>query len=180
MINKILVPLDGTAFSESALDRACDIAQAVSASIVLLRIPASLQPNFDVGDIAQNSLDELKARDTDDCAEYLGRHAEAIRARGIACSTLILSGEPKTIIPLAAVDAHCDLIVMASHNRTGRAKWLLGNVADHVLHNTSLPVVVVREPPAEPARDYEQRPTREEVLRRKNDESGLAFWPRIW
>jgi nucleotide-binding universal stress UspA family protein len=179
MINQILVPLDGTPFSECAIGRACDIAKAVNASIVLLRMPVSSLPNFDAGEIALNTLDELKARDADDCADYLHARADAIRARGISCSTLVLSGDPRAVIPLAAADAHCDLIVMASHNRTGHAKWLLGNIADHVLHHTRLPVVVVREPPAEPARDYEQRPTREEVLRRRNSGNAPIFWPRL-
>jgi nucleotide-binding universal stress UspA family protein len=178
MIRKILVPLDGTPLSETAIDRALEIATTLDAAIILLRTPVSTHSTFHADIDSPVIMDELKARDMDDCGTYLTQHADAIRGRGVACSTLVLSGDPHQIIPSAARESGSDLIVMASHNRRGRARWLLGSVADHVLHHTNLPVIVVREQPVAPTSEYDQRPTREEILRRRTEDRTLVFWPR--
>jgi nucleotide-binding universal stress UspA family protein len=178
MIRQILVPLDGSRLSELAIERALEVASTTGASLLLLRTPVSTHSTFWAEIDSPAILDEIKARDIDDCGTYLNEHADRIRQVGVACSTLVLSGDPHKIIPSAARETSSDLIVMASHNRTGRARWLLGSVADHVLHHTNLPVIVVREEPAPQASECDQRPTREEILRRRAEDRTLVFWPR--
>jgi nucleotide-binding universal stress UspA family protein len=74
------------------------------------------------------------------------------RLAGHTVNALVAEGMPADVIVDVAAHREVDLIVMATHGRSGISRWALGSVADKVLHSTTVPLVLVRVPPAyEPA-----------------------------
>lgn len=148
MLNKILVPLDGSELAERALGPAHALAQPAEASLVLLRaaLPERmLTPDtYALGGYSPlwpNQSLELAHKAADD---YL----QKLRARktlgGPAIRAIVAEGDPATSIVDAAAAEAVDLIAMSSHGYSGATLWMLGSVAERVLHETPCPVLVVR------------------------------------
>jgi nucleotide-binding universal stress UspA family protein len=57
---------------------------------------------------------------------------------------MVASGEPAQAIVDTAANEHVDLIVMATHGSSGMRRWVLGSVADKVLHTSATPLLLVR------------------------------------
>ena len=77
-------------------------------------------------------------------ASVLKRVADAAEAAGLSCNTIQMEHDrPYEAIITAANDNACDLIVMASHGRSGISAVLLGSVTSKVLTHTKTPVLVV-------------------------------------
>jgi nucleotide-binding universal stress UspA family protein len=133
MLNTILVPLDGSQLAEQALDYAERLAQATSARLVLTRV----LPVY----IIQPPEDDLAS--ADDARDYLERVATRLMAHGRDVKTSTVWGEPVDMILERARATHADLVVMATHGRSGPGRWLYGSVADQVLRRAPVPVLLV-------------------------------------
>jgi nucleotide-binding universal stress UspA family protein len=123
MSARMLVPLDGSEFAEAALETALDV----------------LGP---AGEIILNTV----VQPTNAAArEYLECQASRLRKEipDLHVTTDIRTGDPAEGIIAAAIDRNVDLVVMASHGRTGIRRAVLGSVAGAVLHSGSTPVLVV-------------------------------------
>jgi nucleotide-binding universal stress UspA family protein len=142
---RILVPLDGSAFAERALDLAREIATP-AATLILVRV---IEP----GEAAAiDSADETRphAEPLDDTFEtasvYLRRLGHELLERGESgrdiCTDLRIGNDWEEIVA-AAQDHAADLIVMSSHGHTGPTDWLLGGVADKVIRHAEHPVFLV-------------------------------------
>lgn len=137
-LEKIVVPLDGSALSESVLPFAADLAAWYQGRIFLVHVRSVRTPAGD-----PERLDQL---------------AGLLRARGISATVRIMTGDAVEQI-LTAVKRHgADLIAMNSHGRGGFAKLFLGSVAEEIIHAGSVPVFVTknRRPvtlPRTPARE---------------------------
>jgi len=75
---------------------------------------------------------------------YLQRTAERLRAKGINTDIKVLTGDPAEAIVSFAEKNPCDIIVMASHGRSGVTRWAVGSVADKVFRASSVPVLMVK------------------------------------
>ena len=78
--------------------------------------------------------------------EYLERTAKGLEAKGLDVRTVVLAGNPAEQILRAAESAKVDLIIMASHGRSGPSRWAFGSVSDKVLRSSVVPVLMVRAP----------------------------------
>jgi nucleotide-binding universal stress UspA family protein len=139
MQSTILVPLDGSVLSEHALPYAARLAQLTSARLTLCRVlaPSKLQ----TGEADLGSADEAAA--------YMQRVANQLMT-GHMFATAILWGEPAAEILKQILSTRADLVVMATHGRSGLGRWLYGSVADEVLRRASVPIVLVPPGSAEP------------------------------
>jgi nucleotide-binding universal stress UspA family protein len=137
MFKNILVPLDGSFVGETALPYATALAGRVGASLTLVR--AAGLPLI-VGDRGVEY-----ARVIADAEEYLGGQAEALAARGFEVQTGVpFGGSPVAWITEEVSMRHADLIVMATHDRSGPNRWLHGSVAEEVVGHAGVPVLLVR------------------------------------
>lgn len=134
---KILVPLDGSTTSEAALPLAVQLARTEKAGLVLLTVtnvhpapdPAPCAPDLVPIHDAQLYLDAVRRQLAPD-------HDDA--------STAVWRGAPAATIVRAAMEYGADYIVMTTHGRTGNTRDMFGSVADAVLRNAPMAVVVVR------------------------------------
>ncbi len=120
----ICVPLDGSPLAEQALATAQPIAARIGATLLLVCVVT--------GD------DIVEAR------KYLEGVAERLRADRFNVQTHVVEGIPADQIVYVAQTDHADLIVMATHGRTGLRQIWLGSVASKVVHRSELPVLLVR------------------------------------
>jgi nucleotide-binding universal stress UspA family protein len=73
----------------------------------------------------------------------LNRAADAAKQAGVPCDTIqVKDAYPYKAIIATAADRGCDLIVMASHGRSGLSAVVLGSVTNKVLTHTKTPVLV--------------------------------------
>src|SRR5688572_14238679 len=76
--------------------------------------------------------------------EFLQRVADGLIANGTACAVAVRAGEPAATIVEAARERQADLVVMATHGRSGIGRAVLGSVAEGVLAGGRVPVLLVR------------------------------------
>jgi nucleotide-binding universal stress UspA family protein len=132
----ILLPLDGSALSESAVPYAEAIARAGGARIALVRVAVvRALPGADPADGQLRAIEEARA--------YLSEHAERLSARGFAVEFAVACGDPAELILAEQHIRNADLIVMATHGRTGLRRAIFGSVADGVVRRADAPVFLV-------------------------------------
>jgi nucleotide-binding universal stress UspA family protein len=120
----ICVPLDGSPLAEQALATAQPIAARIGATLLLVCVVTG-------DDIAE-------------ARKYLEGVAQRLRADRFNVQTHVVEGIPADQIIYVAQTEHADLIVMATHGRTGLRQIWLGSVATKVVHSAELPVLLVR------------------------------------
>jgi nucleotide-binding universal stress UspA family protein len=145
MFRRILVPLDGTARAEQALPVAARLAGASGGTVVLLRVvnPLSeLAPYYPSDSEMVRGMVEAEEATA---LSYLDSVTHMSLLAGVQTETAVMFGQPTSII-LAEVDARrIDLVVMCSHGHTGMKRWMLGSVAEEIVHHAPVPVLVLRE-----------------------------------
>ncbi len=149
MYKHILVPTDGSKLSQKAAKEAAALAKKIKAKITALYVIAPYMPALDnEGAIlvrygldakAHKLASERSARDA------TARVATAAAAAKVACAEVhVTDPMPWDGIIRAAKKQKCDLIVMASHGRSGLAGLLLGSETVKVLTHSKIPVLVCR------------------------------------
>ena len=147
MMKKLLIPLDRSPLSEQAVGRAAAIARATQAAIDLVLVHEPFGNAFDIG----------RNGDATDLAEehqYLESIAAELRSgASLPVTCTVLKGGASEMICERAKAIDADLIVMTSHARTGIGRLWLGSVADAVVRNANMPVLMLR--PAERPMDQD-------------------------
>jgi len=144
MFKSILLPTDGSPLSDKALATAIEFAQLTGGKITAICViqPAPFNAITDVGVVldASGYLDEMRLS----AEEHVKRVDAAATAAGVPFSGLVaFSTTPYEEIIAAAEQHQCDLILMASHGRSGFDKFLMGSETQKVLEHTKLPVLVL-------------------------------------
>ena len=143
--HRVVVPLDGSALAESALEPAIEITRLAEARITVVQV---LPPPyfFDTAEAQQAGPRTAEvARMREQAGAYLARVCSDLAGRGIQASAQVLvDARPAHAIARFAQDAHADMIALATHGRGGATRLLLGSVADKVLRTSPVPVLVLR------------------------------------
>lgn len=135
----ILVPLDGSAVAEAALEPARSIASALGARLVLMRACSLVHPvGFEYGFYPGYSADVSEAIEAA-AQEYLDRVAIEGEQKAL------YQGEPASAIVEAAARADAGLVVMTARGRGLAARLVLGSTTDRVLHSLHRPLLIVRD-----------------------------------
>ncbi len=144
MFHTLLVPIDGSPFSERALTLAVPIAQQHGASIVLTMVhPLPSTTDGVAGMTIRNPVAERDVRQH--LRQQLERVARRIATKyRVTTSTQFREGPIVDEIEQAAADAEADLIVLTTHGRGGLSRVWLGSVTDALLRRATRPVLVTR------------------------------------
>jgi nucleotide-binding universal stress UspA family protein len=135
---RILVPLDGSALAESAIVPACAIARHANGSIDLLvaHVPELFVTD---GEMIRGQTPRMLEE------EYLKRTAEQASAEsGVLVTRAIANGNAVDKICGRARQLGACLIVMTTHGRTGFSRAWMGSVADGVVRESKIPVLLIR------------------------------------
>ena len=130
MFRRILVPVDGTPGSEKAISYARDLALAVDAQVIVCHVvttPAAASASSQATNAGQ----------------YVAKIAQRFRGAGVVTKTQVRRGDPALEIEKTAVEWNVDVVVMATRSRRRLQKLVLGSVADVIVRDSRLPVLLV-------------------------------------
>jgi nucleotide-binding universal stress UspA family protein len=144
LLNRILVPLDGSTHAEAILSQLRRILPPHESRLILLQVmPFAPWASYQ------------------EAEKYLQRVAFQLTNDGYPATPMIRRGSPAETILETASTGHASLIALTTHGRTGPARWVLGSVAERILQSSPLPVLVARSFPSRVCRGkLESRPIR--------------------
>jgi nucleotide-binding universal stress UspA family protein len=90
------------------------------------------------------AIDELLSEEEQDAKTYIDSQVDALIGEGLPTTGVVLRGYAAAAIDSVAKEG--DIVVMASHGRTGVRRWFLGSVAEEVLRQSRVPVLLIRQP----------------------------------
>ena len=145
-INVIVVPTDFSEQSLTALDYAVGLAESYDARLKVVFVN---EPGLKIADMAWVGIDErsMSEQQATDARRSIEKTVLERVPTKITTDAEILYGEAVGKIIEYASNVNADLIVMATHGRTGVSHVLLGSVAEQVVRKAPCPVLTLKEPP---------------------------------
>ncbi len=148
MYENIMVPLDGSELAECVLPhveafiKGCHVANVVFVRVVqpppapyagsYVVIPGRLKKNESAGKY--------------DAKDYLDQVINRLKHEGVELHSEVLVGRVADSLADFTEKNDFDLILIATHGRSGISRWVRGSVADKILRSSNIPVLMVRAP----------------------------------
>jgi nucleotide-binding universal stress UspA family protein len=149
---RLLVPQDGSANDAPALNAALEMLGEQGEIVLVGVVPPAEHVEYDGDGHVLAYLDQQEEARRVEARDYLNGIVDDLRAHpGITVKVDVRVGDPASRIALAAIEEDVDLIVMATHGRTGIRRAVLGSVAGTVLRSTPTPVLLVHSTSSEAA-----------------------------
>lgn len=136
MLERLLVPLDGSELAESILIQVRRLLFRKDAEVLLLRA-VTLPPSVEAD--AGEPLDLLWSRATEHLQNVQGR----LSSEGVRVRSSVAEGFPANVILETAKKEKATLIAMSTHGRSGLSRWVFGSVTEKVLRASPVPVLAV-------------------------------------
>jgi nucleotide-binding universal stress UspA family protein len=155
MFKKILVALDGSRFGSRLLSYATEIAQRFGAELILLQVVKPVTPipppdgvvpmavSSSGAEMAAKQASEQEKINMARAKRYLSSKVRSISSN-IRASYHIVLGDPASSIIKFARKNSIDLLVIATHGRSGLKRAIMGSVADAVVRESGKPVLTIR------------------------------------
>jgi len=146
MYKNILLPTDGSALSQVAIDNGLRFAKAVGAKVTGIYVMVERQPesfeDYAPVDVKAPNLDAVAKQEAE---KYLKIIADRAQTMGVPCQIHSMKhASPHQAIITMATQTGCDLIIMASHGKKGITGELVGSETARVITNCRIPVLVYR------------------------------------
>lgn len=143
-LQKILVPTDFSDFSQQALEFALSLAEQFRAKLYVMHVwemamTSSLLP-------PEPYPESILTEQQKAAAEHLAKVTNELKTSGFEAESVFVFGKPYMEIVRTAADLDVDLIVLASHGRSGISHLLMGSVAEKVVRLAPCPVFTVKLP----------------------------------
>jgi nucleotide-binding universal stress UspA family protein len=146
MYQKILAPLDGSEYSECGLAHVKAIAKGCSVPEVIVLMVLERVQQYAV-EPAAGVFGSFEKEAKAAAEKYIAKVVAGLKEDGIPAKGVIIgTGMPDEQILNYADKNKVDLIIMSTHGRTGVARWAFGSVADSVVRNSKIPVLVASPP----------------------------------
>ncbi len=145
MFNKVLVPLDGSPYSECVLDHVKTIASGCQVpEVILLFVVEPMHSG--VYDLPPDFLEDLKKKNADSAKGYVNPLSNELNKDGMSSKAEIAEGNPAEVILDYTKANGIDLIIMSTHGRSGITRWAIGSTTDRVVRESPVPVLMVTPP----------------------------------
>jgi len=148
MYQHIMVPLDGSELAECVLPHAEAVATGCNTSTVTLVmvVPPLHMYGGAESRISPEERKHLEEDSVEVATAYLEEKAQPLRDKGILVEVKVLLGNVLDQLVDFADKNGVDLIIIATHGRSGVSRLFLGSVADRLLRQAPVPVLMVRAP----------------------------------
>ena len=143
-LTHILVPLDGSELAEKALETAFTLAQYSKAEVTILRVLRPVEEILTIDKTNASFIKEQEQAREKKNTEYLSEVQGRYKDTSLVINPVLKTGADAETIIEYAKEKGVDLIVMATHGRTGLHRWVYGSVSTKVLNGASHPVLLVR------------------------------------
>ena len=135
---KVLVALDGSIYSEYAIDQAISLGDKCNSTIYLISV-------IDLHPEQMAVAAELTEKLSSEARQLLDAGKEKVEKANLACETIVrMGGHVHDIIVQEAKERDIDLIAIASHGRSGLSRVFYGSVAAGMLHRVDRPLLLIR------------------------------------
>ncbi len=154
MYKKIMVPLDGSKLAEGVFPhletviKGCESPEVI---VVQAVEPLSVPYGREVSQFT--SLEQVKAFETHQKVEaekYLKEIVARLRKTGVNAKAKVIYGKASEALSDYATRHGIDLVIIATHGRSGVSRWVWGSIADRLVRSVSAPVLMVRAPGSAP------------------------------
>jgi len=156
MYQKIMVPLDGSQLAECVLPHVEAFIQGCQVqTVIFVRVVEPASPRFLGAPTATSKVDygqviEYTQRIEEDrkssAVQYLQTVTGQLKQNGVKFQQETLVGKVADCLVDFAETRAVDLILIATHGRSGVSRWVRGSVADRILRASGVPVLMVRAP----------------------------------
>ena len=134
---RILVAVDGSEFSDAAVDQAISLGGVCNSEIFIISVVDLYPEQMAVAPLLVEKMSE-------EVRKHLESAEKKVKKAGIPCETIVrMGGKPQEFIVQEAKKRSVDLITMGTHGRTGIERVFMGSVAQNVIGNAPCPVLVV-------------------------------------
>jgi nucleotide-binding universal stress UspA family protein len=141
MYERMLVPLDGSELAEVVLPYAKELAGRLDLEVIFLHVQYLEEHGFAMHRVYVEQVANSIRQEAREIQTIGGTQPGA---KTVETRVELVVGEPAEEILRYANENNIDLILMATHGRSGIKRWVLGSVADRVLRASSVPVWLVR------------------------------------
>ena len=148
MYQHIMVPLDGSELAECVLPHVESIATGCNVSkITLARVvpPLHMYGGTETR-LSPEERQHLEADSVEVATAYLEEKAQPLRDKGILVEVQALLGNVLDELCGFITDKGVDLVIIATHGRSGVSRLFLGSIADRLLRHAPVPILMVRAP----------------------------------
>ncbi len=152
MVERVLIPLDGSKVGEAALPVVekliVKLLPETKVEVTLLGVITQMRHWVVVGEASapisytEEELDSIEQR----VISYLEKTGEVLKSQGVTINIRVVTGNAGDEILKMADEIHADMIAMSTHGRSGWKKLAFGSVTDKVLRGAGMPVLMVRAP----------------------------------
>lgn len=148
MYQKIMVPLDGSELAECVLPHVKAIAMGCEVkSVVFVRVVEPFHmPSSSYISISEDERKHIDSDHLSDAKNYLRQLVSQVKYDGVNVQSEVIMGKPAESLAEYATNNEVDLIIIATHGRSGVSRWVWGSVADRILRSACVPVLMVRAP----------------------------------
>jgi nucleotide-binding universal stress UspA family protein len=147
MYKKILVPLDGSDLAECVLPHVESIARGCAVeSVVFVRVLDTYIPSEAAAYIGESQRQKIEETNENATREYLDEVVGRVDLGGVEIQKQVITGRAAESIAEYATKNGVDLIIIATHGRSGVSRWVWGSVADRIHRSVCVPVLMVRAP----------------------------------
>jgi nucleotide-binding universal stress UspA family protein len=155
MYKKIMVPLDGSELAECVLPHVEGfIANCQVSTIVFVRAvkpePMVSRGAYSSGEVNITVIEENNKKIEEEKKISAGKYLESVVNRinhdGVEFQTEVLLGTVAESLIDYTESNNVDMILIATHGRSGVSRWVRGSIADRILRGSSIPVLMVRAP----------------------------------
>jgi nucleotide-binding universal stress UspA family protein len=143
----LLLPLDGVEDHEQALPASKELAGTCGAVMHLAMVIPGFENLSGERAVASRFLPgttskilEMSVQNAD---EYLRKHLDALRSQGFEADAYVLRGDPATLIDNAAKRFQIDIVIMATHGKSGLSAFWAGSVTHKVSGRIRIPVLLI-------------------------------------
>jgi nucleotide-binding universal stress UspA family protein len=149
--NRILLPVDGSPFSESTFPYVEELTKNTNGEILLLHIcEPPIVPSYGsrpINPTWKKYRDDMWAEMEQQSTIYLKKTKAALKKKGIKVKSRIAkaqTGEVAQTIMKISKEENVDLIVIATQGRAGVSRWVYGSVANRIVEEFSQPILLIR------------------------------------
>jgi nucleotide-binding universal stress UspA family protein len=146
MYKKVLVPLDGSTLAEFVLSHVGTVVEGCSSEITYLRVVEPAIYTDDSSPLKWQVLDRINAENHKAADQYLTEIMSRIHYDNVQLRKAVIMGKPTEGIIKYAEQNDIDLIILATHGRSGVRRLVWGSVAEHVLRTACVPILMIRPP----------------------------------
>ncbi|APW59734.1 universal stress protein [Paludisphaera borealis] len=144
-IERILAPTDFSTHAQQALRYACDLAERLGADLYILHVLSEIVPTGPDPLLMPVMPPQFYQEDEDRAAKSLETVLDPSWGKPRTVTTAVRWGTAAEAIVDYASEQKIDLVVIATHGRSGLSHVLLGSVAERIVREAPCPVLTIRD-----------------------------------